>query len=213
MATTTEAVAQTATQVQNAAQAVVKISDNMKSTTDNVLQMVGTGSNRVYGDGAAAVERVYTDAGNVAGQTVDVAGKAATAVGNSIDNLYQTFTNTVLPAVGQGLVITKDYFVDLFSRYAMYLAITDGVMVIIELAAFFFSYRAIKNAFEFFRSDVPADDGAIATNVIKTFGGIIVGIIAVAWFTTDFPNFIKDVTIPELRVGEQLLDYKAKLGK
>ena len=119
----------------------------------------------------------------------------------------------MLPAVGQGLVITKDYFVDLFSRYAMYLAITDGLLVLTELVAIGFSIAKIRSVFKTYTGDVRTSDGEDMRNTIACLVSFAVILVAVVWITTDLPNFVKDILIPEFRVGEQLLEFKAKLGK
>lgn len=186
-------------QAANAAEAITHISDNL-------VNLVGSGGSAVYGDGTAAVAKVYQDGGNVA-------GKAAEAVGNSIESLYGTFTNTVLPAVGQGLVITKDYFVDLFSRYAMYLAITDGALVLAELCAIGYFVARIRSVYRTYKSGETTSDSTDVMNILTCVAGVVVIIVATTWITTDFPNFVKDLVVPELRVGQQILEFKASLGK
>ena len=37
------------------------------------------------------------------------------------EKLYQDFTEKLLPKITEGLVITKEYFADLFGRYVEYL--------------------------------------------------------------------------------------------
>lgn len=193
-------------QAANAAEAITNISDKMAKTTDNLVNLVGSGGSAVYGDGTAAVAKVYQDGGNVA-------GKAAEAVGNSIESLYGTFTNTVLPAVGQGLVITKDYFVDLFSRYAMYLAITDGALVLAELCAIGYFVARIRSVYRTYKSGETTSDSTDVMNILTCIAGVVVIVVATTWITTDFPNFVKDLVVPELRVGQQILEFKASLGK
>lgn len=46
------------------------------------------------------------------------------------EKLYTDFTNKVLPAIQEGLVITQEYFTELFSRYVKYLIITDIVTIV-----------------------------------------------------------------------------------
>lgn len=143
-----------------------------------------------------------------------MAGKAVEAVGNSVESLYATFTNTVLPAVGQGLVITKDYFVDLFSRYAMYLAITDGLMALTEIAAIVWAIHRFKLTYKTYSNgESRTTDSQDMMHVLGFVAAICVVIIATVWLTTDLPNFVKDLLVPEFRVGEQLLKFKASLGK
>lgn len=177
----------------------------MAKTTDNLVNLVGSGGSAIYGDGTAAIAKVYQDGGNVA-------GKAAEAVGNSIESLYDTFTNTVLPAAGQGLVITKDYFLDLFSRYVMYLTITDGALVLAELFAIGYFVVRIRSICRTYKSGETTEDSTNVMN-ITCIAGVIVIAVATAWITIDFPNFVKDLVVPELRVGQQILEFKANLGK
>ena len=46
-----------------------------------------------------------------------------------IETLYNDFTTKLLPKIQEGLVITKDYFLDLFGRYVKYLIITDSIIL------------------------------------------------------------------------------------
>ena len=48
----------------------------------------------------------------------------------NIDKMYQDFLTNIAPKIQEGLVITKDYFVDLFGRYVKYLIVIDLLSVI-----------------------------------------------------------------------------------
>ena len=99
----------------NAADAAVTISNNMARTTDNIVNLVGTGTSRVYEDATHAIV------------------KTAEVGSSSIESLYASFTTNVLPLLGQGIVISKDYAVELFKQYVTYLIIIDSIKVFSEV--------------------------------------------------------------------------------
>ena len=53
-----------------------------------------------------------------------------------MDNIYTDFTTKLLPKIQEGLMITKDYFIDLYGRYIKYLIVTDSIWTVLCLAVF-----------------------------------------------------------------------------
>ena len=50
--------------------------------------------------------------------------------------LYTDFTEKMLPMIQEGLMITKEYFTDLFGRYIKYLIVTDAIDVAASIVIF-----------------------------------------------------------------------------
>ena len=48
---------------------------------------------------------------------------------NMMEQIYNDFVTKMLPKVQEGLMITKDYFTDLFGRYVHYLIVIDIVWI------------------------------------------------------------------------------------
>jgi amino acid transporter len=65
-----------------------------------------------------------------------------------MEKMYADFTTKLLPTIQEGLVITKDYFFDLFGRYVKYLIITDIIvicfLVVALIAGIFLLRKSIK---------------------------------------------------------------------
>jgi hypothetical protein len=50
-----------------------------------------------------------------------------------LETIYTDFTTKLLPKIAEGLTITKDYFMDLFGRYAHFLFIRDLIYTVLCL--------------------------------------------------------------------------------
>lgn len=117
-----------------------------------------------------------------------------------LEQIYTDFTTKLLPQIQQGLSITKDYFTDLFGRYAHFLFIQDliltGVFFILLLIGVFMLYKGIKIG-----KDNYWDNGVEIPLIM--FG--IAFIIAFSIMTiTSAMNVLKDKYIPEVRVYEKI---------
>lgn len=116
-----------------------------------------------------------------------------------LEQIYKDFTEKVLPEIGKGLVITKEYFGDLFGRYVKYLIISDAVSAILCLVlivACIFVWKKITS-----KSD-EWDEAVIF------FGSVAVIIVLVGSLIGAYSssaNLIKDLTVPEIRIYEMLI--------
>ena len=121
-----------------------------------------------------------------------------------MDQLYDDFINRVLPKIQEGLVITKDYFIDLFGRYVNYLLITDIITFIIFLIIFIISitflYKKWDKLGNFFMDE---HVGMILLTIVAIIASVI-GFIGV--IVTPF-DIVKDIYIPEVRVYEELNNF------
>lgn len=97
-------------------------------------------------------------------------------------------------------MITKDYFVDLFGRYAKYLLVIDTILAItffvlmcVAISFIFKSIKAGENANSY-------DEGwifALGASILCTAIFFTVTMISIA-------NVVKDIYIPEVRVMEKI---------
>lgn len=113
------------------------------------------------------------------------------------EKLYTDFTNKVLPAIQEGLVITQEYFTELFSRYVKYLIITDAIFTFIGFVFLVGSLIAVKPLFK-------------SLNDFERGAGVVVGLLVISFvigiimFFENGNNLIKAIYIPEVRVYEEL---------
>lgn len=128
-----------------------------------------------------------------------------------MDKIYEDFTTKLLPSIQEGLVITKDYFFDLFQRDIKYLIVTDsiglGVAVIVLIAGIWALYKAVKAPRTGHKwLDGDQDYGTAKTvYLFSGIAGILIGFTVICINTS---NLIKDIYLPELRVYEQIRTIK-----
>jgi len=119
-----------------------------------------------------------------------------------LETIYTYFTTKLLPKIAEGLTITKDYFMDLFGRYAKFLFIRDltytvlCLLVIVVLGII--TYKLIRKAI----SDGGWDGGEMA--IIFLF--IPIG-FAIAGFIQYGTYAIQDVYVPEIRIYQEIKGY------
>lgn len=120
----------------------------------------------------------------------------------NIDTIYQDFTTKLLPKIQEGLVITKEYFGDLFGRYVKYLIVTDSIymvvgftMLVLGIVGTGYVMRKIRNQS---RTDI-WEMGLLFTGIFILTGGIS--------FFVNLNNLIKDVYIPEVRIIQEIQNY------
>ncbi len=125
-----------------------------------------------------------------------------------IETLYNDFTTKLLPKIQEGLVITKDYFLDLFGRYVKYLIITDsiylGISSIVTIISIYYLFKAIKS--KEMGTGYNRDDWAGWRIILCALSsiGILVGVISTICNIT---NLVKDIYLPEVRVIEELKSF------
>lgn len=116
------------------------------------------------------------------------------------EQLYNDFVSNVLPKIQEGLVITQEYFTDLFGRYVHYLIISDSLFVILNLVILILTIYCFKKYF----ASLSRDNDVVL--VLYAFSFIIsLEVVSLMTFGLDL---IKDIYIPEVRVYEELLYYK-----
>lgn len=128
----------------------------------------------------------------------------------NIDQVYQDFTTQLLPKIQEGLVITKDYFVDLFGRYIQYLIITDIIKAVIYLTCFIVGIITSLKVWKIYlqRKEKKVNDPEeVLLAWTLTFTIILVSLIGMFHSTT---LIIKDFYIPEVRIIEEIQNFKAQ---
>lgn len=119
-----------------------------------------------------------------------------------LETIYTDFTTKLLPKIAEGLTITKDYFMDLFGRYAHFLFIRDLVyttlclLVIIALGITL--YKLIRKAI----SD--GGWGGAETSLIFILIPIA---FAIAGFIQYGTYTIQDAYVPEIRIYQEIKGY------
>lgn len=120
----------------------------------------------------------------------------------NLDTLYNDFTTKLLPSIQEGLVISKEYFTDLFGRYAEFLFVTDILWVFVFLFATIASLVPLVFLISYLKKGgAPEIFFAITLNV--AFTALFLG--ATINHTVDA---IKAKYIPEVRVYEEITRQK-----
>ena len=120
-----------------------------------------------------------------------------------LETIYTDFTTKLLPKIQEGLVITKDYFIDLFGRYIKYLIVVDTISLILLLGLFFvgvyFCRKALnsKDTGDYTRGWADWRVAMFAVSILAMAFGIGFAINAGILLA-------KDLYIPEIRVFQQL---------
>jgi len=118
-----------------------------------------------------------------------------------MEQLYNDFVSKVLPQIQAGLVVTKEYFMDLAGRYITYLIIVDTISLVISLVILvlvtYFGFR--KKTREWTMKD---DD-----NMVVYLFVVPAMIITLAVAFSSGTNLVKDIYIPEIRILEELKPF------
>jgi len=119
-----------------------------------------------------------------------------------LETIYNDFTTKLLPEISEGLTITKDYFMDLFGRYAKFLFIQDLSYAILCLIALIVTlialYKLIKKSIK---------DGGWDNNEIFLILFIFPILLSMLGFIINGINAIKDVYVPEIRIYEEISSH------
>ena len=121
-----------------------------------------------------------------------------------IEQLYTDFTTKLLPTIQEGLVITKDYFIEFFGRYIKYLIIKDSIYLGLLIICLVIVSKVLKNSIA--RARINKDSGG--GEVVLIMFSICILIITLATSIITANNLIKDIYVPELRIYEEFRDYK-----
>ncbi len=117
-----------------------------------------------------------------------------------MENIYKDFTEKFLPKIQEGLVISKDYFMDLFGRYVTYLTISDTIWAVIWAIIAIISTLYFKKSLKFHQER--GDDLFIAFVAPTAVGVLFITSLFSSFYFLE--NVIKDHYIPEVRIYEQL---------
>lgn len=111
-----------------------------------------------------------------------------------LEKMYTDFVANVLPKVSEGLMITKDYFTDLFGRYVQYLIVTDCIFIGIGLLLFFLGLSVMLYEI---KGKYDAKGGLI-------FCGLCVMAVGLIVISLNVFNLVKVLYIPEVRIYEEI---------
>lgn len=128
----------------------------------------------------------------------------------NIDKIYNDFLTNVAPKIQEGLVITKDYFVDLFGRYVKYLIITDSLFILLGIvmvigAVILLVYARILQKEQDYKDPWYQNE----TYITLYFISAILLAFGLPSIIVNTGDLIKDIYIPEVRIVE-LLGNKIK---
>lgn len=127
-----------------------------------------------------------------------------------IETIYNDFVTKMLPSIQEGLVITKDYFTDLFGRYVTYLIWSDAITLVLLTGALIACWVVCAKVFKYLQAD-PYTEWVLVALMAIIPGFFISGLIGM-WYITG-QQLIKDIYIPEVRVYEEFQNYKESKHK
>lgn len=123
-----------------------------------------------------------------------------------IEQLYNDFTTKLLPTIQEGLVISKEYFTDLFGRYVEYLIISDIIWLTTSFLALCLSGFILLR---FLRQE---DDKRYTDFLGKRNWGILLScfVTMVCLFSViaRIDNLYLGIYVPELRVYKEIQNYR-----
>lgn len=114
-----------------------------------------------------------------------------------LEQMYNDFVTKVLPTIQEGLVISKDYFFDLFGRYVKYLIVVDSIWIAFGLIVTIIGCLFVYNAVSSKSMDSETAGGVFA------LGGFLF-IIGVFVFMINTFNLIQTIYIPEVRIYKEI---------
>ena len=116
------------------------------------------------------------------------------------EQIYNDFVTKLLPKIQEGLVITKDYFLDLFGRYIKYLIIIDSIQLtlslVVVISSVVYLIKGIKIGIE--------EDWSDGAYIFLIFCAATFLFFSLISLSTNIEQLIKDIYIPEIRVYEEL---------
>ncbi len=122
-----------------------------------------------------------------------------------LDKMYSDLVNNVMPKIAEGVIITKDYFVDLFGRYVEFILVWDSTMVVISVLTgivlalvFHGCVKRIRNAGDYNDPDYKDIDNEIICSAMALCFFVINGV----FFLHSLKNLFMTLYVPEIRVYE-----------
>ena len=141
-----------------------------------------------------------------------------------MDQIYTDFTTKFLPQVQEGLVITKDYFIDLFGRYITYLIILDLMAIFFSLVVVIASVVYAKKLYNKAKS-LPFVQDPQYLHFVSDLndnerGGLYFAATVLCFLVVVFSiniystaaQLVKTIYIPEVRVYEELKPLLSNQG-
>lgn len=125
-----------------------------------------------------------------------------------MEQLYNDFTTKLLPTIQQGLVITKDYFMDLFARYIKYLIISDSIKLIMYSILAIFAIYALNRSLKLEKPDGYYE--MLPSNQWKIIFSSLAVIVCLFCVKTKTEDLIKDIYIPEVRIYQQVQSMRSE---
>lgn len=126
-----------------------------------------------------------------------------------IETIYNDFTTKLLPKIAEGLTITKDYFLDLFGRYAHFLFVRDLMYTILCFVGFIISLIITYVAYKKIKSHVDENEYDSPMYIFLIFLLLPFGFL-IAGFITNLTNTIQDAYVPEIRIYQEIKGYMNK---
>lgn len=123
------------------------------------------------------------------------------------ETLYADFTANVLPKIQEGLVITKDYAFDLFGRYIIFLTVMDVVYLIIGVIGICLWIKYTKKLW-MWAKDRQEKDYSDGVEYIVPIALVFITIFPLSLSVKSVENLAKDVFIPEIRVYEEINEWR-----
>jgi hypothetical protein len=128
-----------------------------------------------------------------------------------MEQLYADFTSKVLPKVSEGLMMTKEYFLDLFGRYIKYLIVTDLIFVALFLMGIGGFLWLLRTAKRKYGETVKSNEGLSYHSKTDPSGwgllvaGSVLGIgLMLGGIAVQVVDISKAVFVPEIRIYEEL---------
>lgn len=118
--------------------------------------------------------------------------------------MYQDFTEKALPKIAEGMVITKEYFGDLFGRYVKYLIVSDSLTILLGVVMAIGATILLLYTIPRFKK---WDDAVDFRSVIFPIVIYATYAIATLLIISSTQDLIKDIYIPEIRIYEEIKTF------
>lgn len=132
-----------------------------------------------------------------------------------MENIYNDFITRFLPQVEKGLVITRDYFNDLFGRYVKYLLIVDSILLVLAVIVFvigiIFTIKGLNAEKTGFKWSSGEQDWGAEKTTYFICGLIFIALGGVSMIS-GIMDVSKDIFVPEVRVYEQINSYRNNIS-
>lgn len=120
-----------------------------------------------------------------------------------LETIYNDFTTKLLPKIAEGLVMTRDYFTDLFGRYVHFLIVQDIIYLILSsivlIITLFIFYRVYKWAI--------IDNNYEEPFFILSIFLLIPLILSICGIINNTTEIVKLKYIPEVVVFEKIKSF------